>query len=207
VGVGNVMVVLTADHGVAPVPEVNEARRMPGGRLSDVRLVERINTALVKRFGPGQWLLTGPYMAMPYLNLKLIDSHKLDRAEVERAAADAARGGEHIARVYTRSQLLEGRVEPDAIGRAVALGFFGPRSGDLLILPEPYYVFEASGASHGTPYDYDNHVPVIFFGPQIKPGTYTSRIVVNDIAPTLAQILGVETPTASIGRVLGEILE
>jgi predicted AlkP superfamily pyrophosphatase or phosphodiesterase len=205
-GVGNVMVVLTADHGVAPVPEVNEARRMPGGRLSDARLVERINTALVKRFGPGQWLLTGPYMVMPYLNLKLIDSHKLDRADVERAAADAARGGEHIARVYTRSQLLEGRTEPDTIGRAVALGFFGPRSGDLLILPEPYYVFEASGASHGTPYDYDNHVPVIFFGPQIKPGMYNNRIVVNDIAPTLAQILGVETPTASMGRVLAEIL-
>jgi predicted AlkP superfamily pyrophosphatase or phosphodiesterase len=205
-GAGNVMVVLTADHGVAPVPEVNQARHMPGGRLSDVRLAERINAALSKRFGPGEWLLTGPFPVMPYLNLKLIESRKLDRAEVERAAADAARGGEHIARVYTRSQLLEGRVEPDAIGRAVALGFFGPRSGDLLILTEPYYVFDASGASHGTPYDYDNHVPVIFFGSQIKPGTYTGRIAVNDIAPTLAQILGVETPTSSIGRVLGEIL-
>jgi predicted AlkP superfamily pyrophosphatase or phosphodiesterase len=205
-GAGNVLVVLTADHGVAPVPEVNEARRMPGGRLSDLRLTERINSALAKRFGPGEWLLTGPYMVMPYLNLKLIDSRKLDRAEVERAAAEAARSEAHIARVYTRSQLLEGRVEPDAIGRAVALGFFGPRSGDLLILPEPYYAFEASGASHGTPYDYDTHVPVIFFGPQIKPGAYTGRIAVNDVAPTLASILGVETPTSSTGRILSEIL-
>lgn len=143
---------------------------------------------------------------MPYLNLKLIESKKLDRAEVESAAADSARGADHIARVYTRSQLQQGRVEPDAIGHAVALGFFGPRSGDLLIVPEPYYLFEASGTSHGTPYDYDNHVPVIFCGPQIKPGTYTNRIVVNDVAPTLARILGVETPTASIGRVLSEIL-
>jgi predicted AlkP superfamily pyrophosphatase or phosphodiesterase len=205
-GAGNVLVVLTADHGVSPVPEVNQARHMPGGRLSDVALLERINTALTKRFGPGQWLLAGPSIIMPYLNLKLIESKKLDRAEVESAAADAARGGDHIARVYTRSQLQQGRVEPDAIGRAVALGFFGPRSGDLLIVPEPYYLFEASGTSHGTPYDYDNHVPVIFFGPQIKPGTYTNRIVVNDVAPTLAHILGVETPTASIGRVLTEIV-
>jgi len=169
-------------------------------------MVERINTALTKRFGPGQWLLTGPSIIMPYLNLKLIESKKLDRAEVESAAADSARGADHIARVYTRSQLQQGRVEPDAIGHAVALGFFGPRSGDLRIVPEPYYLFEASGTSHGTPYDYDNHVPVIFCGPQIKPGTYTNRIVVNDVAPTLARILGVETPTASIGRVLSEIL-
>jgi predicted AlkP superfamily pyrophosphatase or phosphodiesterase len=206
-GAGNVMVVLTADHGVAPLPEVNQARHMPGGRLSDVRLTERINAALAKRFGPGEWLLTGPYMVMPYLNLKLIDSRKLDRGEVERAAAEAARGEPHIARVYTRSQLLEGRAEPDAIGRAAVLGFFGPRSGDLLIVPEPYYMFEASGASHGTPYDYDNHVPVIFFGPQFKPGTYTRRIEVNDIAPTLAKVLGVATPSASTGRVLAEMLE
>jgi hypothetical protein len=49
-------------------------------------------------------------------------------------------------------------------------------------------------------------VPVIFLGPQIKPGTYTNRIVVNDVVPTLAQILGVEAPTSSIGRVLSEIL-
>ena len=205
-GAGNVLVVLTADHGVAPMPEVNQARHMPGGRLSDIHLAERINSALAKRFGPAEWLVAGPSILMPYLNLKLIESRKLDRAEVERAAADAARGEAHIARVYTRSQLLEGRVEPDAIGRAVALGFFGPRSGDLLVLPEPYYLFDASGTTHGMPYGYDTHVPVIFFGPQIKPGTYTNRIVVNDVAPTLAQILGVEAPTSSIGRVLAEIL-
>jgi len=125
---------------------------------------------------------------------------------VERAAAEAALAEPHIARVYTRSQLLEGRVPPDPIGHAVTYGFFGPRSGDLLIIPEPYYVFEASGASHGTPYGYDNHVPVIFAGPGIKPGTYSEKILVNDIAPTLAEMLGIETPSGSTGRVLSEML-
>jgi predicted AlkP superfamily pyrophosphatase or phosphodiesterase len=205
-GAGNVLVVLTADHGVAPVPEVNAARRMPGGRLDELHMAAGINETLSKRYGAGKWLIQGPAPATPYLNLKLIESRKLDRAEVERAAADAARAEPHIARVYTRSQLLNGQVEPDAIGHAVALGFFGRRSGDLLILPEPYYLFEATGTSHGTPYDYDNHVPVIFAGPGIKPGTYTEKIMVNDVAPTLTQILGVETPAGSIGRVLSEIL-
>ncbi len=205
-GAGNVLVVLTGDHGVSPVPEVNQARRMPGGRLNEKEFLAHLNNALSRRFGPGQWLVPGTAPVMPYLNLELVDSHKLDRAEVERVAADAARAEPHIARVYTRAQLLAGEAGPDAIAHAAALSFFGPRYGDLLVLPEPYYLFEATGTSHGTPYDYDNHVPVIFAGPGVKPGTYTERILVNDIAPTLAQILGVEAPAGSIGRVLGEIL-
>jgi predicted AlkP superfamily pyrophosphatase or phosphodiesterase len=204
VGEGNSLVVLTADHGVAPVPEVSIARNMPGGRLSDSHLTRAINEALMKRFGPGKWLLGGP-VTMPYLNLELINSHKLNPADVERTAADAALAEPHIARVYTRHDLMSGNVQADEIGRAASLGFFGPRYGDLLIIPEPYFLFEATGTSHGTPYDYDNHVPVIFFGQGIKPGTYTSRIAVNDVAATLASILGVEEPTSSIGRILSEI--
>jgi arylsulfatase A-like enzyme len=75
------------------------------------------------------------------------------------------------------------------------------------MLQEPYYLFDAAGTSHGTPYDYDNHVPVIFLGPGIKRGKHSTRIAVNDIAPTLAEILKVEQPSGSIGRILSEILE
>jgi predicted AlkP superfamily pyrophosphatase or phosphodiesterase len=206
VGVGNSLVVLTADHGVAPIPEVNEARKMPGGRLSDGRMIETINDALEQRFGPGQWLLPGPVL-MPYLNLELIRSHKLDAGEVERVAAEAARTEPHIARVYTRGDLLAGRVQRDALGRSVSLGFYGPRSGNLLIVQEPYYLFDASGTSHGTPYGYDTHVPVIFLGSGIRSGSYSTRISVNDIAPTMAAILDVGQPSGSIGRVLTEMLE
>ncbi len=206
VGAGNTLVVLTADHGVAPVPEVNEARKMPGGRLNGSALTAKIADALTKRFGPGKWLLTGSPAAL-YLNFDLIRAQKLDASEVERVAAAAALEEQHIARVYTRSQLLNGQVQQDFISRAFTLGFFGPRSGDVFVLHEPYYLFEAAGTSHGTPYDYDNHVPVIFLGPGIKPGKYSMRIAVNDIAPTLAEMLNVEQPSGSMGRILGEILE
>jgi predicted AlkP superfamily pyrophosphatase or phosphodiesterase len=136
VGAGNTLVVLTADHGVAPVPEVNKARKMPGGRLSDGRIAKTMREALEQRFGPGEWLMPGP-ATMPYLNWKLIHSHKLNPAEVEHVAAEAARTEPHIARVYTREDVLAGRVQQDALGRAVSLGFYGPRSGDLLIIQEP----------------------------------------------------------------------
>jgi predicted AlkP superfamily pyrophosphatase or phosphodiesterase len=206
VGTGNTLVVLTADHGVAPVPEVNQARNMPGGRLSADRLSQKISEALTNRYGPGKWLLGGA-ATMPYLNLELIQTHKLDRDEVERVAAQAALAEDHIARVYTRHEVETGQVQRDDIGRAISLGFYGPRSGDLFILQEPYYLFEAKGTSHGTPYDYDTHVPVIFLGPHIKARVYPQRIAVNDIAPTLAAILQIEQPSGSTGRVLSEMLE
>jgi hypothetical protein len=143
---------------------------------------------------------------MLYFNQDLIRAQKLDPAEVELVAAEAGLEQHHIARVYTRSQLVDGAVQHDEISRAFSVGFFGQRSGDLFVLQEPYYLFEATGTSHGTPYDYDNHVPVIFLGPGIKPGKYSTRIAVNDIAPTLAEILNVEQPSGSIGRILSEIL-
>jgi predicted AlkP superfamily pyrophosphatase or phosphodiesterase len=153
VGAGNILVVFTADHGVAPVPEVNQARHMPGGRISDVALIRAMSDALTRQFGAGEWFASS-VPTMPYLNLKLIDKLQLERAKVERVAAQAASAFPHIARVYTRSQLLDGRLPPDDIAQATSWSFYGPRSGDLMILQEPYYLFDASGTSHGTTHTY-----------------------------------------------------
>jgi predicted AlkP superfamily pyrophosphatase or phosphodiesterase len=205
-GESNLLVVLSADHGVAPSPEVNKARKMPGERLSGDALTRAITAALTARFGPGKWVLPGQ-PAMIYLNLDLIGP-KVNRNEVENVAAEAARAQPHISRVYTRHELLAGAVQQDAIGRAVMLGFYPARSADLVVVQEPYALFESPpGSSHGTPYDYDTHVPLIFMGPQVKAGVYAGHVLVNDVAPTLAQILGIETPSGSIGRVLTEILQ
>ena len=65
---------------------------------------------------------------------------------------------------------------------------------------------DRSGITHASPFSYDVHVPVIFMGPGIKPGRYNTQIAVNDIAPTLATMLDIETPSGSVGRVLTEIL-
>ena len=63
------------------------------------------------------------------------------------------------------------------------------------------------GTTHQTPYSYDNHVPLIFFGMGIQPGMHYEPVTINDVAPTLAAILGVETPSGSAGRILAEVLE
>lgn len=206
VGLSNTILVLTADHGVAPVPEVNQGRKMPGGRLANTNIPQVLTQALTAKYGPGKWLDSAGMSV--YLNQELIAGKKLNPAEVEEVAATALRKVAHIFRVYTRHQLMNGQVSPDAVSRAAENGFYSQRSGDLLIIPEAYYLFEqAPGTSHGLPFNYDTHVPLIFFGAGIKPGYYRMPVAANDIAPTLADLLGIEQPSGSIGRVLSEILQ
>ncbi len=206
VGLQNALIVVTADHGVAPVPEVNQERRMPGGRIPTGVVKKTIDAALSARYGAGNWVVSNGDAAV-FLNLALIAEKKLDRAEVNRAAAEAARAIPHMFRVYTRDTFAAGLAHEDHVARRVGNGFYPARSGDIYVLLEPYYQFSSrtSGTTHGTTFSYDSHVPVIFLGPWVKPGRYNQAIAPNDIAPTLATLLDVETPSGSVGRALYEI--
>jgi hypothetical protein len=206
VGAGNTLVVLTADHGVAPVPEVNAARKMPGGRLSDAAMLRGVNDALTAKYGEGKWIAGGSE-GMLYLNRELIRDEKLEPGAVEETVAAALRGMPHVFHVYTRSRLAHGEVTGDYVSQAVLAGFFEQRSPDVIVVQDPYYLYGASGTSHSTPFNYDSHVPVIFMGTGIRAGEYDEKIAVNDIAPTLATILRVEEPSGSIGRILSEIFQ
>jgi predicted AlkP superfamily pyrophosphatase or phosphodiesterase len=205
VGLRNTIVALTADHGVAPVPEKLAARSLPGGRMVNKELFGVIEQALVARFGQGQWLLSTAGSS-PYLNYGLIEQMKLDPADVRRVAAAAAMKVPHVARVYTRDQLLLGTVTPDRIGQRVMRGFNPQRSGDLEIILEPYWMRSATGTTHGSPYNYDAHIPLVLMGPRIKAGTYSDHVALNDLAPTITTIVGVDPPSGSSGRVLTEAL-
>jgi arylsulfatase A-like enzyme len=204
VGMANVLVVLTADHGVAPLPEVQAARRMPGGRLSAQDVGAAVQAALEKRYGPGDWITAISEQAI-YLNLDLIARNNLDRADVARAGASAALTVPHVFRAYTRERLMNGAAMEDQVGRRVMNGYSMRRGGDIIVLLEPYWMFTATGTTHSATYSYDAHVPLIFMGAGIRPGLYFETVAVNDLAPTLAAILQVETPSGSMGRVLDEI--
>jgi arylsulfatase A-like enzyme len=203
-GAGNVLTVLTADHGVAPVPEVNQKRKMPGGRLDAQQLHDAIEKALNARFGQARWVAYASDWI--FFNPDAIAGRRFDEAEVERVAAEALRGFPHIFRVYTRTQLLNGAILDDEVGKSVRNGFHSARSGNLMVILDPYWMISASGTTHGTPFNYDTHVPLMFLGPHVRPGRYNRNVMVNDVAPTLATILDVGTPSGSVGRVLDEAL-
>lgn len=204
-GPDSTLVVFTADHGVMPVPEYLVERKMPGGRVRNADIWKAVETALDARFGEGTWIEHADGISL-YLNRDLIAKKNLSQAEVERVAAQAAAAAPHVFRVYTRHQILDGAGPRDRITRAVERGFYPSRSGDLYILLEPYWLNAALETSHGTPYSYDSHVPVVFLGPGIEPGRYDREIAPYDIAPTLATLLDVEIPSGAIGQVLEEVV-
>jgi hypothetical protein len=206
VGLANVVVVMTADHGGGPVPEVNVARHMPGGRLARGLVADTVLKALKAKYGNFDWIANSEEHSL-YLNLAQIAAQKLDRDEVARTAAQALATIPHVSRVYTREQLISGAVLNDYSGRLVLNGYYAPRGADVEFLLDPYWLNTTTHASHGTTFDYDTHVPVIFMGTGIRAGRYDQSIFVNDIAPTLANILHVETPSGSVGRVLAEMYQ
>jgi predicted AlkP superfamily pyrophosphatase or phosphodiesterase len=205
VGLQHTLVALTADHGVAPVPETLAQRSLPGGRMTNKELFGAIEQALARRFGAGQWLMATAGSS-PYLNYALIGQLQLDPADVRRVAADAAMAVPHVARVYTRDQLLRAEVPNDLIGRRVLRGFNAQRSGDLEIILEPFWMRQATGTTHGSPYNYDAHIPLILMGRPIKQGVYSDHVALNDLAPTLATLIDVDPPAGSSGRVLTEAI-
>ena len=206
VGMANVLVVMSADHGVSPLPEKMMERKMPGGRLSEEAIRETVRNYLNKTYGTGGEWLPGKSGHSLYLNLPLLASKGLDAAKIRGEVAALVRGLPHIYRVFTFDQLAAGQGLGDQVDRRVRAGFYGPRAADVFLIAEPYYVFEKTGTSHGAPFNYDSHVPLILMGPGIKPGRYHRRAAVNDIAPTLATLLEIETPSGAAGRVLDEAL-
>lgn len=212
IGLRNVIVVLSADHGVAATPQRDTADKMPGGYIAaDVE--DAVETALNRRFGKADWLIPDAGETTLYFNREAIakartpDGKIASQDEIYQAAKEAlfAVPQLHVARVYTRKQLEDG-IAGDFIAKAEVNSYFPRRSGDLALVFEPNYMPGTSGTTHFSPYAYDSHVPILFMGPGIKPGRYHATVQPNDIAPTLATILNIQTPSGSSGRVLTEML-
>jgi hypothetical protein len=165
-----------------------------------------VEARLSERFGAGKWVLS-PSDHTIYLNRALIGQKKLDAADVRRVAAEAAFAVPHVDRVYTRDRLLSAMAADDLITRRVRNGYHPQRGADLLILAEPYWIPGASGTTHGSVYHYDTHIPMILMGSGIKAGRYSNEVKPNDFAPTLAEILEIEAPSGSAGRILREIFQ
>ena len=206
VGLANTIIAVTGDHGVAPVPEYAKSKGYDAGRLSSRELIDAVNKALGARFGEGKWVV-GFVNDQLYLDLKLIGEKKISTAEAERVAGEAALATSGVVNYFTRTQIMEGRMPPGPIARRVMNGFYPKRSGDVCIITKPFHFFgEGVATTHGSPYNYDTHVPIILFGAGLVPGRYNAACTPSDIAPTLAALLAVEPASNGTGRVLVEAL-
>lgn len=216
VGLGNTVVAFTADHGVAPSPEHAVEMGLPGGRVRPADIQTAVRNRVRARFGkPGDKDTTADYVQtfsnyQVYFNRAALDRDGISVEEIERVAGEAALTVPGVSRYFTRTQLLAGAVSPDdALARRVLHGYSQKRSGDVVVIQEPYkYISSGTGgATHGTPYVYDTHVPLIIMGGGVAPGRYLHASTPADIAPTLARLLSVEPPSNSAGRVLSEAIK
>jgi predicted AlkP superfamily pyrophosphatase or phosphodiesterase len=215
VGLANTVVVFTADHGVAPSPEHAAELRLPGGRVKVSDVLAAVRNRIRARFGKGgERDTTADYVqtfsnGQIYFNRLALEHDGVREEEIELVAGEAALAVPGISRFFTRTQLLAGAAAPgDAVARRVLHGYNPRRSGDVVVIPEAfkYLADYVSVATHGGPYAYDTHVPLVIMGGGVASGRYLNPATPADIAPTLARLLNVQAPSNSVGRVLSEAI-
>jgi predicted AlkP superfamily pyrophosphatase or phosphodiesterase len=217
VGLRNTIVIFTADHGVAPVPEHASELGLPGGRVKVTEMMNAVRNrfkAYFKRPAGGDENATNEYVqtysnGQIYLNRFALERDGISREEAERVAGEAALTVPGVARFFTRTQLAASAISSaDPVARRALHGFYARRSGDVVIIQEPfkYLTDYPIGATHGAPYSYDTHVPLIIMGGGLAPGRYSNAATPADIAPTLARLLRVQAPSNAMGRILLEAI-
>lgn len=208
----HLLVALTADHGVLPIPEwLAETGRsecpVPGGRADANAIGRALEAELDARFGSDEADAAGPWLRVA--GSELLANAERARAEgVESQAVleEAKRFLEAqpaIRRVWTRSELAEGS-GPRPFAALYRHSFDPERSGDLVVQPERDCLVSRypAGTSHGSPYRYDRAVPLVIWGAGVEPGPVRGRARPVDLAPTLAARLGLTPPSDLDGRAL-----
>src|SRR6267378_4250387 len=212
VGRGSYVVALSADHGVVPIPEDMQKTGADAGVLHLPEVQERIEKAL-ESFNypkPAVARIAGSDI---YFAPGVYDKLQQDHAAMQ-AVLDAALAQPGVAAVYRAEELRDRPATQSPTLRAFAYSYFPGRSGDLFILPKPYWLLDGTpigkqrsyGTGHGVPYNYDQHVPVLLMGFGIQPGQYFQPITPADIAPTFAALCGI-TLSPRDSHVLAEALK
>ena len=207
VGLANTLVVLSADHGSLPLVETLRGKGIEARRVSPTVLENAVRKAFDQRF-PGINGLIAYFATDIYLDDEVIGRHHLDRTAVEETAITALMSTGLVEKVYTQSDLMSTASSTDPYLKLFQNAFFQPRSPHLSILAKKYMYLSSQpgGTGHGTAYEYDRHIPIVFMGEGIKPGTYEAECGPEDIAPTLANLLGLDYPREYDSRLLTEML-
>ncbi|QVL31919.1 alkaline phosphatase family protein [Telmatocola sphagniphila] len=201
VGAGKYILALTADHGICPLPEVSASQGRDAKRVAMKDILGDIETQLSKKFGAippkAKWLESARTVPWIYLNQKLMASMDVKQVDVEKEVAEFLKTRPGVAHVYTRTELLQSDFKDDKIGQMMKRSFYPDRSGDIAFLLKPYYLIGgnlSTGTTHGTPYDYDTHVPLLVYGPGIQPGTHKELARPQQIASIFSKALNITPP-------------
>jgi len=200
VGLENMIIGFSADHGVVPVPEVRQRMDLAGQRVGSetILCLQQVGPQLAERYGVDDWLVPGPRLAPG-----LVDRTGRTRADLEAETAQLLEQCPAVAAVWTSSELLQEVDESDRDRWLYANCYYPERSPDFLMQFEEYFMPSLSSVTtHGSPYDYDTHVPLVVVAPGLEPASLDTRVRTVDLAPTLANLAGIPIPTEMDGRAL-----
>jgi predicted AlkP superfamily pyrophosphatase or phosphodiesterase len=243
IGLSNVWMALSADHGIAPVAGEAAKLGVHAVAVNMKKVYEQLNADLAKRFAQGEhvdFLMPNP--DLPYV---VLDRRKFEKAGIDEKTAEdtvaamlpaaiaaqvpnpppVLNGAQpvlpepsqkrlppapHVQYTFTRQQLAASQLPPTDLGRMLAHSYVDHGNWFVMMILDAYQMSgsgQFAGTTHFSPWSYDRHVPLAFYGSPFMPGEYHERVAPVDLVVTFASLAGVNRPSAAVGRVLTEALK
>ena len=206
VGKNNYTVFLTADHAVANIPDFAKKHKIPGGLISEAGLKKELGQVLLKN-GLNERLIAAIGEYNIHISHPLMDSLEDVKEVLVKIVQKYIEQKPGILQVVESREAAEAPL-PSALRERIVNGYNPQRSGDLFIVTKSGCMDGyPTGTNHGVFYNYDAHIPLLWYGNGIKKGQVHSVNYMTDIAPTLSSLLGIQMPSGSIGKPILEVLK
>jgi hypothetical protein len=205
VGKDQYLLAVTADHGVCPLPEVSRAKGISSAqRVDPAELQKELDahlTALFPASGPSfgkaaNWV-EGIQFPWVYLKSSVVKASGKPREAIAAEAAKFLESREGVSRAFTRAELASSGSDADPVATHMKRSYYPARSGDVCVVLKPYCIPSKrieTGTTHGAPYDYDTHVPLLVYGPGIKGGARAEPTTPQSLASIFAKWLNIRRP-------------
>ncbi len=206
VGKGQYLLFLSADHGVAQIPAFMLENKFPAGVLYESIIMGELNGMIKERTGHDS-IVAAVVNYQVVLNQPRIDSLKMSREAVVNFVINHLKAKQGIARVFELEQLSQTTLN-STIKERITNGYYPRRSGDVQFVLQPHWIdgYGKTGTTHGLWNPYDSHIPLLFYGWNIKPGHTNRETYMTDIAATIAAMLHIQMPSGCVGKVIEEVV-
>jgi predicted AlkP superfamily pyrophosphatase or phosphodiesterase len=207
IGKGNYTVFLTADHGAAHNPQLLMDKNIPAGFLDGKQALKDLNTLLETKYG-------NPSLVLSFINYQvnlnniLISKNNLKEDEIIADCIRFLKTWPGIAYVINMKD-AQATTMPDVLRQRIENGYHSERCGAIEIVTKPgwYQWYGNTGTTHGSPYPYDTHIPLLFMGWGVNQGKSNKQHYMTDITPTVSALLRIQTPSGSVGKVITDVLK
>lgn len=206
IGKGNYLLFISADHGAAHAAKFSTHHKVPSSHDYEENIEASLDSFIRAKYNDST-LITSFFNHQVYFNHKTIAKNEIDFDDLKQSISDFFIPFKTVNRVVDLHEIGEENI-PDFFKTRIVNNFYPPRSGDLEIIPTAARLDGyAQGTTHGTPYPYDTHIPLVFFGWKVKNAKDFSQVYMTDIARTLAAMLSIQEPNGCTGKVIEGLLK